>query len=77
MIIERERRKLHYMTSCLCEKCRYPLWHGTDVLSLFQGKEYGTNDGSATAYHFHNYFTSAEEIHLKYATYGHAKGDAT
>jgi hypothetical protein len=26
-------------------------------------------------YHFHNYFKSAEEIHLKYATYGHAKGD--
>jgi hypothetical protein len=54
----------------------YPLWHGTDIRMLFQGKEYGMDDGSATAYHFHNYFTSAKEIHLKYATYGHAKGDA-
>lgn len=54
----------------------YPLWHGTDIRMLYQGREYGMNDGSATAYHFHNYFISAEEIHLKYATYGHAKGDA-
>ncbi len=53
----------------------YPLWHGTDIRMLFQGNQYGMRDGSATAYHFHNYFNSAEEIHLKYATYGHAKGD--
>ena len=54
---------------------RFPLWHGTDIRMLFRGNEYGMRDGSATAYHFHNYFKSAEEIHLKYATYGHAKGD--
>ena len=54
---------------------RFPLWHGTDIRMQFRGNEYGMRDGSATAYHFHNYFKSAEEIHLKYATYGHAKGD--
>ena len=53
----------------------YPLWHGTDIRLLFQGNVYRIRDGSATAYHFHNYFKSSEEIHLKYATYGHAKGD--
>ncbi|KAL3807626.1 hypothetical protein ACHAXA_005256 [Cyclostephanos tholiformis] len=53
----------------------YPLWHGTDIRMLSRGNQYVTRDDSATAYHFHNYFVSAEEIHLKYATYGHAKGD--
>jgi hypothetical protein len=51
------------------------LWHGTDIRLLYAGGTYSMADGSATAYHFHNYFKNAEEIHLKYATYGHAKGD--
>ncbi|KAL3780360.1 hypothetical protein ACHAW5_007118 [Stephanodiscus triporus] len=53
----------------------YPLWHGTDIRMKFSGSTYGKNDGSATGYHFHNNFKSAEEIHVKYATYGHAKGE--
>jgi hypothetical protein len=53
----------------------YPLWHGTDIRMKWIGNTYSKNDGSATAYHFHNYFENADGIHRKYATYGHAKGD--
>jgi len=52
----------------------YPLWHGTDVRMKWTGNTYGAIDGGANAYHFHNYFEDANQIHVKYATYGHAKG---
>lgn len=52
----------------------YPLWHGTDVRMKWIGNTYGRIDGGANAYHFHNYFERADQIHTKYATYGHAMG---
>ena len=51
----------------------YPLWFATDI-RLQPGTEVAGKDGSATGYHFHNYFESAKEIHWKYLTYGHAHG---
>jgi hypothetical protein len=64
-----------YHDAMTLSKDTYPLWHGTDIRMKWIGGTYAKNDGSATAYHFHNFFRSAEEIHKKYATYGHAKGD--
>ena len=52
----------------------YPLWHGTDIRMKWIGSTYARADGAATAYHFHNFFDGADQIHVKYATYGHAKG---
>ena len=59
-----EYRKLHSGNS-------FPLWSGEDVRNEAGGDMISKNDGSPSAYHFHNFFTNAEEIHTKYLTYGH------
>jgi hypothetical protein len=64
-----------YHESGMGPRDAYPLWHGTDIRMKWIGNTYSKHDGSATAYHFHNYFEDADGIHRKYATYGHAKGD--
>ena len=61
---------------------KYPLWSGQDYRGAHGGKQYSYNNAkeeegavhypeSPTAYHFHNFFTSSEEIRFKYRTYGH------
>ena len=54
----------------------YPLWTETDMKMEFMGSQPSATDGSPTGFHFHNYFNSAEAIHVKYHTYGHAAHDA-
>ena len=50
----------------------YPLWLATDLRMEIGGTMVSGKDGSPTGYHFHNFFQSAKEIHVKYHTYGHA-----
>jgi len=54
----------------------YPLWTASDIRSESGGVQVSKKNKSPTGYHFHNFFTSAEEIHFKYSTYGHAAMDA-
>jgi hypothetical protein len=54
----------------------FPPWTAVDMRREPGGSQHTSNDGSPTGYHFHNYFTSAEAIHVKYHTYGHAADDA-
>ncbi|KAL3757822.1 hypothetical protein ACHAWU_006130 [Discostella pseudostelligera] len=54
----------------------YPLWTEADMKMESLGVQPTMKDGSPTGYHFHNYFNSAEAIHVKYHTYGHAAHDA-
>ena len=54
----------------------HPTWTGVDMRREGGGSQVTMNDGSTTGYHFHNFFTSAEDIHVKYYTYGHAAHDA-
>ncbi len=51
----------------------YPLWFATDI-RMNPGNWAWAKDGSATGFHFHNFFESAKDIHWKYLTYGHAWG---
>ena len=54
-------------------KDRYPLWIPHEFRSEVGGSQVFKKDEwkSATAYHFHNFFMSGEEIRFKYLTYGH------
>ncbi|KAL7429832.1 hypothetical protein ACHAXH_001372 [Discostella pseudostelligera] len=54
----------------------YPTWTGADMRREAGGSQAKKVDGSPTGYHFHNFFTSSEAIHVKYHTYGHAAYDA-
>lgn len=51
-----------------------PLWLPHEIRSEVGGVQVSKKDDfrSPTAYHFHNFFTSGEEIRFKYSTYGHA-----
>ena len=51
-----------------------PLWLSHEIRSEVGGVQVSKKDDfrSPTAYHFHNFFTSGEEIRFKYSTYGHA-----
>mmetsp|Transcript_29206 Transcript_29206/g.62102 ORF Transcript_29206/g.62102 Transcript_29206/m.62102 type:complete len:511 (+) Transcript_29206:50-1582(+) len=51
---------------------QYPLWSAGDFRDAEGGEMITKQDGSGTAYHFHNFFTNASQIHWKYYTYGHA-----
>lgn len=56
----------------------YPLWSAQDIRAAAGGTMV-YNEGKfrgPTAYHFHNFFTNAEEIHVKYLTYAHADEEA-
>ena len=55
-----------------------PLWLPHD-LRIEEGGEDAWKDDeweSPTAYHFHNFFMSGEEVRFKYSTYGHADSKA-
>ncbi|KAL7528321.1 hypothetical protein ACHAXR_002379, partial [Thalassiosira sp. AJA248-18] len=65
-----EYRKLH-------KDDEYPLWTASDIRVGTGGKMISKKDTSPTGYHFHNFFTSAQEIHTKYLTYGHANNHKT
>ncbi|KAL3763057.1 hypothetical protein ACHAWU_007763 [Discostella pseudostelligera] len=54
----------------------YPTWKGVDFRRAGGGSQATEVDGSPTGYHFHNFFTGSEAIHVKYHTYGHAAKDA-
>ena len=56
----------------------YPLWSAEDIRTQSGGGMIAKADAyrSHTAYHFHNFFASADDIHFKYYTYGHAWGQA-
>ncbi|KAL7462135.1 hypothetical protein ACHAXS_002528 [Conticribra weissflogii] len=54
----------------------YPLWDAVDFRMEVGGNMRSKGDGSPTGYHFHNFFNSGEEIHVKYRTYGHSIKDA-
>ena len=54
----------------------YPLWSAEDIRSESGGEMVAKADGSPTAYHFHNFFDRANDIHFKYYTYGHFVMDA-
>ena len=55
----------------------YPLWMAADLRLEGRGaRSIFRNDGAASGYHFHNFFSSAEDIHIKYHTYGHADSQA-
>jgi hypothetical protein len=60
----------------LDEGSTYPLLTETDMKMEVRGSQPSAIDGSPTGFHFHNYFNSAEAIHVKYHTYGHAAHDA-
>ena len=51
---------------------KYPLWQSHHIRLGTGGQQISKNDKSPTAYHFHNMFSSADQIRLKYSTYGHA-----
>ena len=56
-----------------------PLWQPNDIREEnWMGKIVSKEDKwkSPTGYHFHNFFTSYEEIEFKYTTYGHPKKEA-
>ena len=55
---------------------RYPLWTAEDIRTESGGRQFVMKDNSPTGYHFHNFFTSAHEIHFKYFSYGHASKKA-
>jgi hypothetical protein len=46
----------------------FPLWNAADFRITPGGKQPGVGH---TGYHFHNFFTSFDQIRLKYETYGH------
>ena len=50
----------------------YPLWNGADIRRSGGGRQVplDQNQISHTAYHWHNFFESTEEIRHKYTTYG-------
>jgi hypothetical protein len=52
----------------------YPLWSGEDIRTAWG--EVKVASRSPTAYHFHNFFDSANDIHFKYHTYGHSVREA-
>ncbi|KAL7540491.1 hypothetical protein ACHAXR_013439 [Thalassiosira sp. AJA248-18] len=54
----------------------YPLWTASDIRVGTGGRMISKKDKSPTGYHFHNFFTSAQEIHTKYLTYGHPDKNA-
>ncbi len=55
----------------------YPLWSATDFRNQEGGQMVPMADGaSPTGYHFHNFFNSANDIRVKYHTYGHPLDDA-
>jgi hypothetical protein len=55
----------------------YPLWSATDFRNQEGGRMIGMADGtSPTGYHFHNFFNSANDIRVKYHTFGHPLDDA-
>lgn len=49
----------------------FPLWNAADFRIIQGGKQPGSESGIYTGYHFHNFFTSFDQIRLKYETYGH------
>ena len=55
-----------------------PLWLPFEFREEEGGYQISKNDewNSPTAYHFHNFFMSGEELRFKYSTYGHADLDA-
>jgi hypothetical protein len=55
-----------------------PLWLPHEIRSEEGGMQKSKNDEwkSPTAYHFHNFFMSGEEIRFKYSTYGHPDSKA-
>ena len=55
-----------------------PLWLPFEFREEEGGYQISKNDewNSPTAYHFHNFFMSGEELRFKYSTYGHADPDA-
>ncbi|KAL7425495.1 hypothetical protein ACHAXM_000041, partial [Skeletonema potamos] len=55
-----------------------PLWLPHEFRVEEGGEQISKNDEwySPTAYHFHNFFMSVEEIRFKYSTYGHADSRA-
>ena len=55
---------------------QYPLWSAGDFRDVEGGEMITKENGATTGYHFHNFFTSASQIHTKYATYGHASKNA-
>ena len=59
-------------------KGKGPLWLPNEFRIEMGGEQEVKNDewGSPTAYHFHNFFMSGEEIRFKYSTYGHADSKA-
>ena len=54
----------------------YPLWYASDFRNQVGGRMHSMKDRSPTGYHFHNFFNSANDIRVKYHTYGHASHDA-
>jgi len=62
-----------YVSTPLNMKGQYPLWNPHEIRAEVGGKVISKKDEwrSPTAYHFHNYFMSTEEIRFKYSTYGH------
>jgi len=55
---------------------RYPLWTAEDIRTESGGRQFVMKDNSPTGYHFHNFFTSAHEIHFKYFSYSHSSKEA-
>lgn len=55
-----------------------PLWLSHEIRTEAGGVQAAKNDDwkSPTAYHFHNFFMSGEEIRFKYSTFGHANEKA-
>ena len=51
-----------------------PLWQPFEFREEEGGYQISKRDkwNSPTAYHFHNFFMSGEELRFKYSTYGHA-----
>ncbi|KAL7435214.1 hypothetical protein ACHAXH_002903 [Discostella pseudostelligera] len=55
----------------------YPLSMVADIrLGLLSGAQITGKGGSPTGYHFHNFFSSSDAIHVKYHTYGHSVRNA-
>mmetsp|Transcript_27289 Transcript_27289/g.41274 ORF Transcript_27289/g.41274 Transcript_27289/m.41274 type:complete len:290 (+) Transcript_27289:339-1208(+) len=53
------------------EKNGVKLWNGHDFKMRDGGQMIEAVDGSHTAFHFHNFFSTIEQLRFKYKTYGH------
>jgi hypothetical protein len=77
--LDQQQLQLNNNSSLLKEgPLYYPLWQAVDFRVGVGGKMIGsmTDPSIPTGYHFHNFFDTNYQIHVKYKTYGHSNENA-